>query len=284
MKPILCPALLAAALLVPAGGAAAHPALLGGFRPVASEQSARALWVNPAAVGVTGQGAAVAELLVNGDEAAQALDSASQEKWSLPKDVYGFSAAASTDRLAYGYQDETKDLPGVPDWTFAVGNAVKLGQGVRIGATAEWRGGNDSGLDATAGLLMPFGQRMMLAAVARDLLARDVDGTDGHRSWQVGAAVPLRPALGTFTWDAMLQSSESPIHWFAFSIDRAARAHASVARSSDGEWSVTLALVAPNRLLGVGATERKGGARPDRGFVAAEWRGTPFPGTATQQH
>lgn len=279
MKPGIRSALLVVAMLAPGSGAAAHRALLGGFRPVASEHGARAVWVNPAAVGVTGRGTAVAELIVNGDEATAFLQSASEDDWALPTDVKGFSIAASTDRLAYGFQSEIGDEPGVPAWTFSVGNGVRLGGGGRIGATAEWRGGDDGGLDGSAGALIPLGRQLTFAAVARDVLARDVDGAAGERTWQLGTAIPLPTVYGTFTWDTVLAGSDGPVHWLAFSLDRGGQAHFSLARSFDGDWNATLDLVFPNHLFGIGAVDRDGGAHPDRAFVAAEWSARRYPGT-----
>jgi hypothetical protein len=272
--------LLGTALLTGASSAAAHPTLVGGFRPVASERSARALWVNPAAIGVSGQGTASLELLLDGDQASALLQSASDEEWELPTEIRGFSVAAATDRLAYGFQRESDDVAGVPDWTLAVGNGVQLGAGGRAGLTAEWRGGDDSGFDADAGLQFPVGRQLQVAAVLHDLLAADVDGVESRRTWQVGAAAPFRSILGTFTWDAVLVRSRTTVHWLGFAIDRSRYAHLSVARSTEGDWAASFALTFPHYLFGVGGVDRDGGARPDHGHVSADWSGRPYPGTA----
>ena len=272
------PILLGTALLTWGSPAASHPSLVGGFRPVASEQSARALWVNPAAIGITGHATATMELLVDGDQAASLLQSASAEDWELPTEIRGFSMAAATDRLAYGFQRETDDRGGVPDWTLAVGNGVRLGAGGRVGLTAEWRGGDDSGFDADAGLQFPVAGELTVAAVLHDLLAADVDGAETRRTWQVGAAAPFRSLLGTFTWDAVLVRSRTTVHWFGFAIDRSRYAHLSVARSTEGDWAASFALAFPHYLFGIGGVDRDGGARPDNAHVSVDWSGRPYPG------
>lgn len=280
MKPRGLPAILATALLASAPGAQAHPSLTGGFHPIASERGARAVWVNPAAIGVTGQAAGVAELLVDGDQAAGLLQSASGEEWELPSEIRGLGVAATTDRLGYGFQWESEDRPGVPDWTFALGNGMPLSGGGRVGITAEWRGGDDSGLDADAGIRFPVGADLAVAAVLHDLLAADVDGAPTRRTWQLGAAAPFPSLLGTFTFDTVLVKSRKSVHWLGFAIDRSRYAHVSVARSTEGDWDASLHLVFPNHLFGIGGTDRDGGARPDQAFVAAEWSGRAYPGTA----
>jgi hypothetical protein len=160
---------------------------------------------------------------------------------------------------------------------------VPLGSGGRLGLTAEWRGGDDSGLDADAGILIPVGGEMSVGAVLHDLLAADVDGVETHRTWQVGAAAPFRSVLGTFTWDAVLVRSRTTVHWFGFAIDRSRYANLAVARSTEGDWSAALDLVFPNHLFGIGGVDRDGGARPDRAFLSADWSGRPYPGAGTRR-
>lgn len=274
---------IVAALAVVAGApaASAHRSLVGGFRPVASERSARAVWTNPAAVGITGRGTAVAEVLVGADGAAALLGSDGDGEWDVPTDFQGLSVAVATDHLAYGYQYEADDVVGVPDWTFAVGNRVKMGGSAHLGATLEWRGGDDSGFDASAGVLIPLGRRLIAAAVAHDVLERRVDGADVTSSWQVGLAAPARALLGTFTYDALIADAVDTVHWFGFAVDGSKSARFSFARSSDGDWNATFDLAFPNHLLGLGAADREdvGSKHPDRAFLAAEWRGRALPGT-----
>jgi hypothetical protein len=268
------PAILA--VLALAGQAPAHPALIGGFRPIAAEEGARALWVNPAAVGLTGMGTAVAELFL--DEPAAALPEGGGE-WTFPSDVSGFGAAAATDRMAYGYQRELEDRPGVPSWTFALANRVSMGRHANVGAALEWRGGEDGGLEGQLGALLPAGRHLRLGVVLHELFERGADGADGSRHWQVGGALRLTPLLARVTWDAELPETGDPVHWFGFAVDRSKAAHLSLARSSEGDWSASLDLAFPNHLVGVGALDRDASeTKPDRAFLAAEWRGQALPG------
>jgi len=234
--------------------------------------------VNPASIGISGQGTAAADVLFSGDDAAALLQSASDEEWDLPTDIRGFSLAAATDRVAYGFQRELDDLTGVPDWTLSVGNGVQLGAGGRVGMTAEWRGGDDPGFDANAALQFPLGRELAVAAVLHDILAADVDGAETKRTWQVGAAVPFRTMLGTFTWDAVLVHSRPTVHWFGFSIDGSRYAHLSVFRNTESDWAASFALAFPNYLFGIGGVDRDGGARPDQGHLSADWSGRQYRG------
>jgi hypothetical protein len=266
-----------AILPVLVGPAHAHLALVGGFRPVASEESARAVWINPAAVGATGLGAAAVELFL-ADPAGALPDGG--EEWQIPSELTGFSVAAATDKLAYGYQRELDDQPGVPAWTLAVANRVPLGRIGDLGAGLEWRGGSDGGLDGTAGVVLPAGRHLRMAAVLHELFERGADGVPGSRHWQLGGALRLAPLLSQVTYDALLPAGGGDaVHWIGLAIDRAKFAHVSFARSSEGDWSASLDLAFPNHLLGIGALDRDTSEpRPDRAYFAAEWRGRSTPG------
>jgi len=284
MSPAIRPALavvLVLLLVAGPGPARAHPGLLGGFRSVAAEEGARAVWTNPAAVGITGRGSAVAEITFR-DDALRLPEDGSAPDWELPTGLTAMSVAAATDELGYGLQIELEDETGVPEWTFAVGNGVKLGQALRAGLTAEWRGGGD-GLEGTAGVLVPMGRSLRAAAVVHDLLGKETDGVPGERWWQLGAAAEVRPLLGRLTWDTVLTDGpESPVHWVGFAIDRSKVAHVSFARSSEGDWNASIDLVFPNHLVGVGARDRSesGAVDPHRAWLAAEWCGRTLPGRA----
>lgn len=263
------------------GPARAHLGLLGGFRPVAAEEGARAVWTNPAAVGLSGRGTALAELSLRDDAGRQAEDGSAPE-WELPTGLTALCLAAATDKLGYGFQMELEDQTGVPQWTLAVGNRVRMGRNLHAGMTAEWRGGGD-GLEAAAGVLVPLGRSIRTAAVVRDLLAKDTDGVSGERWWQLGAALEMRPLLGRLTWDVVLtEEPASPVHWIGFALDRAQAAHLSFARSSEGDWSASFHLAFPHHLLGIGAIDRgeSGAGDPHRAWLAAEWQGLRNPGTS----
>jgi hypothetical protein len=274
MNPGFVRLVLSVAVLL-GGPAHAHPGLVGAFRPVAAEEGARAVWVNPAAVGLTGMGTAVVELFL--DEISGALPDG--EEWKVPSDVTGLSVAAATDRLAYGYQRELKDRPGVPDWTLAVANRVRVGRTAHFGAGLEWRGGEDGGLEGEVGAMLPAGRHLRLAAVLHELFERGADGAAGSRHWQVGGAFRVPPLLGRFSWDTEFPDSGDPVHWFGFAIDRSKAAHASFARSSEGDWSASLDFAFPNHMVGIGALDRDASeSKPDRAFLAAEWRGQALAG------
>jgi hypothetical protein len=260
-----------------AGTAQAHPGLVGGFRPVAAEEGARSVWVNPAAVGLTGMGTAVVELFL--DEIPESLPDG--EEWKVPSDVTGLSVAAATDRLAYGYQRELDDRPGVPAWTFAVANRVRVGRTAHFGAGLEWRGGEDGGFEGEVGTVLLAGRHLRLAAVLHELFERGADGMDGSRNWQLGGAVRFPALLGRITWDTELPESGDAVHWLGLAIDRSKAAHVSFARSSEGDWSASLDFAFPNHLVGVGALDRDASeSKPDRAYLAAEWRGQALAGTA----
>jgi hypothetical protein len=277
--PLAVLALLAA---VPAG---AHPALVGGFRPAAAERTARAVWTNPAAIGMTGRGAASADVVFLGDAVSGLGESGDSGDWKLPSDPLGFSLAASTDRLAYAWQVELEDRPGVPDWTFAVGNAVPVSRTARAGATVEWRAGDGGGLDAAFATQLRLGRSLGACAVVSNLLERGVDGADAPRSVQLGAVLRVRPALGRLTWDTVFTSgADDPVHWLGLAIDGAKSAYLSVARSSGNDWSATVGLTFPHHRLGIGGLDVDGAeVRPQQAFLVGEWTGREIVGAARRR-
>jgi hypothetical protein len=260
---------VAAAVALLAAPADAHLALVGGFRPAAAEEGARAVWVNPAAVGQTGLATAVVELFLTEPTPPPGVE------WGVPSEPTALSAAAATDRLAYGWQHELDDRAGVPDWTFTVANRVRVGREASLGAALEWLGGDDGGLEGAAAVLFPSGRHVRFAAVLHELFDRGADAAGGTRRWQLGGALRIPPLLARVTYDAVLPwEGGEAVHWVAFALDRSKAAHLSVARSSEGDWSASLDLAFPNHLLGIGALDRDvSQAKPDEGFVSAEWYG-----------
>jgi len=246
---------------IPAGDAGAEVDLVGGFRPVAAEESARALWVNPAAIGASERPSVVAELVwlepPDGDRGLE--------------DVRWMGLAAATDAASYGLQWEFEDAEGVPDWTFAGGKKTRLGDGPTLGVAAEWRrAGGESSFDGTVGLVFPVGRGWRIAGVGYHLLEPETDGLESPRFWQAGTSYRHPKLLGRLTYDVVFRPDpEDPQHWFGLGVDRTKRVRFSYAVNTDGDWNATLDLALGRHLVGGGVRHPDPG--PQREFASWEW-------------
>jgi hypothetical protein len=165
------------AVVVAASEVAADPSFLGGLRPVAAEESARSLWVNPAAIGAQGLPRAFADVVWFEQDDLR------------PADARRLSMAVSMLDAAYGIQVDLADEAGVPDWVLAWGKRMPLAGRLSLGLGLEWRGGKDSGLDAALGAVIPH-REWRLAAAVTNLLEPTTEEVQAVRTWQLGVAWP----------------------------------------------------------------------------------------------
>ena len=245
--------------LVAAAECRADVSFLGGFRPVAAEEGARSLWVNPAAIGVRGGTAAVAEVVWHGEDDLRLGD------------VRRMSAAVSLPLTAYGAQWDLSDETGRPDWTVAWGRKLPAGS-LSFGFDLEWRGGEDSALDVAAGALVPW-KEWTIGAAGTHLTEPTTEGVEARRTWQLGAAWRPRRTPARITYDAVLEREAGARHWFGIGFDRARRLQLAFAMNTDADWSATADVVLGSHLAGIGARDVDPGSR--REFAAWEWKGEP---------
>ena len=233
------------AVVVAASEVAADPSFLGGLRPVAAEESARSLWVNPAAIGAQGLPRAFADVVWFEQDDLR------------PADARRLSMAVSMLDAAYGIQVDLADEAGVPDWVLAWGKRMPLAGRLSLGLGLEWRGGKDSGLDAALGAVIPH-REWRLAAAVTNLLEPTTEEVQAVRTWQLGVAWRPRSMPGRITYDAVLPSGSDSRHWFI----------ASPTRIMLGP---TVDIVLGSHLAGVGVHDPDGGTR--REFASWEWTG-----------
>lgn len=247
-----------AAGLVAAPPALADPSFLGGFRPVAAEESARSVWVNPAAVGVRGVPGAVAELVWL------------EEDRLRPGDARRLSVAVSMLDAAYGAQFDLANDTGVPAWTLTWGKRVPLAGPLSLGLGLEWRGGKDSGFDGALGAVLPR-RDWTLGAAVTNLFEPTTEQSKAERTWQLGVAWRPRSLAGRITYDAVLAAEGRARHWFGIGFDRTSKIRLGGALSTAGDWNATVDVVLGSHLLGAGARDPENGSRRD--FAAWEWTG-----------
>jgi hypothetical protein len=250
----------------PSRGALSH---LGGFHPVAPEEGARSVWVNPAAIGSPARPSTVAELVWSDAPADGATGEAE------PEGLRFVNYSAGTDRSSIGVQWENDDVDGVADWTIAWGKPIPVRRGVTLGTTLEWKAGEDGKLDATVAALVPLGGVARGALVVHDVFEADVDGANTSRLWRAGLSLRSAKLLGRATYDLVRSelSGADAEHWFGLGLDRGRRVRLSYAMNLDGEWSAEADYVHESFLLGGGVLDRDGGAR--RIFAAVEWLPPP---------
>jgi hypothetical protein len=266
---VAAPAVLALlAWLAPVPPAGADPAaLLGGFRPVAVGTGARTVLVNPAALDPRGRPDAVAEArwAETADESGNAGFDRKPTSWTL---------AAGFDGSGYAYQGEGDDVEGVSDWTVTWGERRLLPGGIALGLAATWAGGEDGGLDGTAGVVVPLGRSLSAAAVAADVLQTDVDGAPGERAWRTGVAWGPPRLGGRLTWDTLWENDRRPdtVHWVGAVVDGAGPFAAMLHSDLDRAWSAELAVGTSGVRLGGGWTRADD---RDEIRVFLDWRGRP---------
>jgi hypothetical protein len=246
------------AVVVAASEVAADPSFLGGLRPVAAEESARSLWVNPAAIGAQGLPRAFADVVWFEQDDLR------------PADARRLSMAVSMLDAAYGIQVDLADEAGVPDWVLAWGKRMPLAGRLSLGLGLEWRGGKDSGLDAALGAVIPH-REWRLAAAVTNLLEPTTEEVQAVRTWQLGVAWRPRSMPGRITYDAVLPSGSDSRHWFGIGFDRTKRLRIAGALSASGDWDATVDIVLGSHLAGVGVHDPDGGTR--REFASWEWTG-----------
>ncbi|MEB3323074.1 MAG: hypothetical protein VKI81_09655 [Synechococcaceae cyanobacterium] len=259
MRAERCAAALAViAALGGAGAARADSSYLGGFRPVAAEESARSLWVNPAAIGIRGVPRAAVDLVWFEQDRLR------------PGDARRLSIAVSMLDAAYGLQLGLADETGVPDWTLTWGKRLPVGGALSLGFDVEWRGGEDSAFDGALGALAAR-REWSLGAAVTNLFEPETQGVPAVRTWQLGVAWRPPSMEGRFTYDAVLPAGADSRHWFGVAFDRTRRIRLAGALSTAGDWNATVDFVLGSHLLGAGARDPEGGSR--REFAAWEWTG-----------
>ena len=235
---------LAIGFLVAASFGAAHAdtGMLGGFIPVALGETARSVWVNPAAVPTGGRSSVVTEVVWQ-DAWASGLE---------PGEITWFNSAISTPKSAFGFQKNFADVPGSPSWTLALARPAPVGEKTWLGGTVEWKHGNGSStIDGTLGALMMMGQELRLAVVVENLLeTRETD----RRLWRGGAAW-RKSRVGYMSWDLQRVEGQDGVHWFGLGLDRikglALAGHANL----DGDWNAAITVGADTQLIGFGMSE-----------------------------
>ncbi len=247
--------------------------LIAGFHSVVGTSGARAIWVNPAAIGGTGRPTAVAESMWRRDAAPG--DDADWEE--MPA---AWSLAASMDRSAYAWQKEGEDIAGVADWAIAWGERRRTPGGGAFGASIEWRGGEEKTLDGTVGVLLPLGRVMTGGAVLDNVREGKVDGVDRERSWRTGLAWTPRDLPGRVTWDTLWESDRrgDTAHWFGIAFDRTQRFRLAWHGNLDDEWSGALGVVAGSAVFEGGWRKLPGDGDRDGAWIALEWSGPQFAG------
>jgi hypothetical protein len=260
----------------------AGPEHLGRFYPVAAEESGRALWINPAAVGVSVTPATVAEIVwfVDDNEGsgrlfAEGVVGDSLAPASSRKGLRFYNLAVSTGRSSLGFQWEFDDADGIADWTLAWSRPARLGQNLVLGSTLEWRAGSEGKLEASFALRSTLGSSITAAVVGRNVFESDVDGRKSERLWQSGISLRSAKAMGRLAYDVViLEESEDLDHWFSAALDRVKRVRLEYARNTRDEWSASADLVSEGVLLGVGIAGIEGDVL--RLSLSAEWRGRPL--------
>lgn len=238
-------ATLALLAVLPGTALGAGSGLLGGFQPVAVEDGARAAWICPAGIGYGGASQLVLEGVFDED--------ADGHYGKLSR----FTIAAATAGRAFGWQLETDDVTGVPDWTLVAGRVIGQSRGPRLGTALEYRGGEKNRFDATASLLWPIGRTLRAALAVEDLFESEVDGMPGRRLWRGGAAA--RGRSGWLSWDWRAPEGKRGRHFFGVGLDTR---HFTVsgALDDDGGYEVELRLRLGERAAGGGFSEPDSGA------------------------
>jgi hypothetical protein len=247
-----------AGIVAAATEAEAAQSFLGGFRPVAGEEGARALWVNPAAIGANNAPTAAADVVWY------------EEDQLRIGDVRRLSVVAAMPLAAYGLQWNFADEAGVPDWTFAVGKRFPVAR-LMFGVEIEWRGGEDSSLDGGVGAVLPVGREWRLAAAGTHLFEPETQGVKSRQTWQLGAAWRPGALLGHVTYDARFEAGDRE-HWFGLAFDRTRPLRFGGAADIDGNWSLTAGVVFGAHFVGGGVRDPNEGAR--REFAVWDWTGS----------
>jgi hypothetical protein len=236
---------------------------LGGFRPVASETSARALWVNPAGIGVGERAVAVLEMMW--------LSRTSGTSGQLQT----LNLAAGAGRAAYGFQWEFDDDVGVADWAVTTGSRTQFARGGAIGTTLEYRGGDEDKFDVTAGLLFPLGG-LKGAFVVRDILEADTDSLATARTFRAGAAYRSQALRGFVSYDYVGAEKRDGEHWLGLALDQWKSFRISYLTNTDGDWNAQIGIAVGNATFSAGRFEPDEGepggfATARRDFAAWDW-------------
>ena len=256
--------LVAAAILAAASPSArAGTDHLGGFRSVAGEETARALWVNPARIGMRGHATSAIELVWLGTPEGESGK------------LQTLSLAAGSNRAVYGFQWEFDDVSGIADWVVSTGGHTTLRNGTAFGSTLEYRGGEDDTFDATAGVSIPVGG-LVAALVVRDLLEADTDGVATDRTWRAGAAYRSAQLRGFASYDYLGASGRDSEHWFGATVDALRELRLSYFTNTDGDWNAALSFGFGRSSLSAGRYEPDEGdtggfATARRDFAALDW-------------
>jgi hypothetical protein len=252
-------ALVAGMIALAAGAAHADTAMLGDFTPVATGVSARAGWINPAAIQLGG-GSAVALETVWLDGFSSGLE---------PGDITFLNTAVSTNRACYAFQKNFGDVPGLADWTVTAARPMQLGARTWLGLGFEWEHGDESGFDGTLGFLQLLGPDLRLAGAVENVIeSREAD----TRRWRAGAAW-ARPGTGYLSWDLRQIEGEDPENWFGLGIEKVRGIRLSFHANVDGDWVAYAGVGVPRHSLGGGM--RQVDERREARFAAWEWRPHP---------
>ncbi|MEZ5066581.1 MAG: hypothetical protein R3B81_17765 [bacterium] len=238
--------------------ARAERAMLGRYSPIAVEPSARVVWTNPANAILSAGSSVLCEAVW-------------EDGWSSglePGEVTTLNLAAGTDRATYGFQKNLGDVPGRPDWTFAISAPRAIGRRSSIGLGFEYRRGEDSGLDGTFGWTSFLSRDFRVAATVENVF-ETVDGAprtgNGGAAWQ-------RSGLGYLSWDSVWRDGENPISWVGVGIDRLRVARLSFHTTLDGDWT---AFVSIGNRQALGGGVREVDERRAARFASWDWRPAP---------
>lgn len=236
------------------------------FRPVAVEGTARAVWVNPSAIGSAG----TQSLVIDGIWAGAPVGGGrllADDPGGI-SDLAYLSVAASTDLNGFAFRYEFDDVTGVPDWTLMFANRVIRKRGTQVGTALEWRGGEKQSVDATVSFTRSLGSGLRASLVLEDVFESDVDGLDGARVWRFGAALRPPIGMGYVSWDyERVDGMDEGQQWFALGIDRARHVRLVWATSDDGEWSVRAGLFLDRTLFSGGVRDMNQGSQAVLGSI-----------------
>ena len=264
------PCVLVVLLGLAASPTGAAPELEAGFRSVVEVLGPRAVWVNPAAIGLSSRPSLLAE-----GTWRQVRGASGEDSWESTPASGGI--AVSMPASGYAWQWEGEDRDGAADWTLSWGQRRSTPGGISFGTAFEWRGGEDSAIDWTLGLILPVGRSLQAAGVVRDLLESDRDGVPVERTWRTGLAWIPRSWHGRLLWDTLWGEGRpgGTVHWFGGAFDLSGGIRLRWLGDFDDEWNGSVG-------IDVGGVGVEGGYRrvrfaPDGAWIALEWRGARIP-------